>query len=338
VLFVAALLLMGAAHLIELDLRSVLSEPVQPTATTIANVAPPAQEGAPSLVVRQPQDVTVQQEFVERFSRMWDDVKEDFAEGDYTPALAGGALATLTVFVIFVAATRLPPLPKTWGAGESREDRFDSSMLHGAAIVLLLITALVCSFIRQRKGDTSGGYILEPFLVLAGARIVNVLIYPLIGRADIPRHRYVHLWSREFPVVVEQLSGDDHIRNGWCAALRVPADCRVRGRAGQPLDGARSGGLAADRSTADDGRRRSLRGSAAPSSGGASVPAWSGGPALCRLRRDGRCGPGGALRLRQPLGGPWASLLDCPRHRRRRAALPEHHRRHQSHQPALLLS
>ena len=97
-------------------------------------------------------------------------------------ALLAGALVTLLVAVIFMVATRVWKGPGTWLRGESREDRFEIRLLWTA--VLLLTAAVVAVPIRHTLLDgrgTSPAWLLQPFLVVAGAYLSAIALYGLFA-------------------------------------------------------------------------------------------------------------------------------------------------------------
>src|SRR6185295_1953746 len=116
-------------------------------------------------------------------------------------ALVAGAVLTLLVFVFFVVVTRpwLETRPKTWEAGETKDDRFARLVLNTAAVALLASIPLACWLIRgfTHLDEEHMGWIAEPFMVLTGARVANFALYPVIARADFKSH-WFELWSREF--------------------------------------------------------------------------------------------------------------------------------------------
>lgn len=197
VLFVAALLLMAIGHGIEPDLQAVLQPPATPEQVELATVTPLG-GAATGFVVNQKRDTRWQREFSERFGRAWHGVKSDFRETDLPQALTAGAIATLAVFAFFIVVTRLPAWPKRWGPGETREDRFDRIVLNIASAVIVATVVAACLVLRRRDLDGRMGWIVQPFLVLAGARIASFVLYPLIARTYFQRLRVLNLWSREF--------------------------------------------------------------------------------------------------------------------------------------------
>lgn len=196
VLFVLALLLMAAAHAIEPDLVGVLSPPVPDRRGEIAQAVP--QGGAAASYVITEDRSTWQQKYSERIARAATDVVADLRNTALPWALVWGAGATTVVFLLLVIATRLGGWPRRWGAGETQDDRLSRIVLRAAAGIVLVAVVAACA-VHRHSSDTSIGWIVEPFLVVTGARIMSFLLYVVIvTRAHLPRLPWLHLWSREF--------------------------------------------------------------------------------------------------------------------------------------------
>ena len=195
--FVVALLLMGLAHGLEPELQKVIARPSQQRVTDIATVLP-VSGGEPAYVVRQEETVSIRQAIGDRFIAVWDSVIHDATHSGLLGAAVVGAGAAIAVLIFFIVAVRQERWPIYWGAGETREDKFDRYVLNTAAVALALSLVLVWAFVKRTDNDGYAGWIVQPLLVLTGARVATFLLYPLIARVDF---RWLHrwnLWTREF--------------------------------------------------------------------------------------------------------------------------------------------
>jgi hypothetical protein len=197
IFFVTALLLMGLAHGLEPELHNLIRPPSRPKVTDLATVTPIA--GAePGYVVLQEEVVSIRQAIGDRLSPVWESVKHDARHTELLWAAGVGFAAALVVLAFFIVAVHQERWPGDWGAGETKEDKFDRYLLNTAAVVLGFSLVLVWAFVRRTDNDGYAGWIVQPLLVLTGARVTTFGLYPLIARADSRWLKRSKLWTREF--------------------------------------------------------------------------------------------------------------------------------------------
>jgi hypothetical protein len=196
ILFLTAVLLMGLAHGIEPDLRLQLAPETAQETTTLAAVTPTS--AGLGYSVTHLEEMSFSQAASDRFSRMWESVKWDVGHTGLLKAAGVGAMATLVVFVFLFLSTRQTRWPKSWGAGENKEDRFARFVLNTSAALLGLSLLIVWGFVERTDHDGHAGWIVQPFLVMAGARVTTFLLYVLIAKFNFPSIPFWNFWSREF--------------------------------------------------------------------------------------------------------------------------------------------
>jgi hypothetical protein len=194
VFFVSTLVLMGLAHTIEPDLDAQLKAKVKETTREIASVNATAGGGYKVTEVEEP---TLGDQLAGRFDLAWTHLTEDTSVKPLMQGVVWGIGASLLVFVGFIVAThRFRERPRSWGPGESQEDRFDRLLIRAACIVVALTVFFACSLLPAVRENARVGCVTGPFIVLVGVCLTNFLLYPLIARVDAAGG--LDLWSRKF--------------------------------------------------------------------------------------------------------------------------------------------
>jgi len=206
--FLIALMLMGAAHLLDrgLDARLTPGPALPAAAATPAVVCCGAVESQPDW----------RQQYAHRFNTAGADIWRMLKARRYEAPLAWGAATAVLVLGLFISAMRVRnhavrrkdqsrvARGLRWlhraTPGESAEDWFERRVLVGS--VLVLVTALLGFLFTHIDPDRGApmearqvGWVLQPALLLAGARLATLLLYPLIALCDgelLP----LTLWSR----------------------------------------------------------------------------------------------------------------------------------------------
>ncbi|MBI1872607.1 MAG: hypothetical protein HYS05_01800 [Acidobacteria bacterium] len=188
-LCVGAIVIMGTAHALGGDLPDLLrpGAPQRPGSVT-TRIAP--EGGGAAYIVTQTTDPELADQFAKRFSAAWDSAKTDLSTAVVVSWLAGGASVSLILLVLYLALLQWWQGPATWDPGDTREDKYERWVLKLTVVSLIgvLLGALQGA---TRPTPSSMAPLAYPFLFIAGARIGNFLLYPVMAMFD-----GAGLWTR----------------------------------------------------------------------------------------------------------------------------------------------
>jgi hypothetical protein len=199
-LAVISLLLLGAAHGLSRDIarwnttegRYKVEDPLAQTELRFTRGG--ATE--PETRVREATDAGLSAHLQHRVQLIWDDMTQNIRAREILTAAGAGAVVTMIVLLAFILAMRFWRGRFALKPGENRDDAVESPLLRRAA-GLLWATVFIVPFVNAQLADnrTSAAWLLQPFVVMAGAYLAAFLLYSFVF-AFTPLRVLEPLWSR----------------------------------------------------------------------------------------------------------------------------------------------
>ena len=201
-LSLAALLLLGAAHVLSSDVTK-WKAPDEASAANKYEVQPTQADTELRITrtdtggtVRELTDPAFLDNVTHRIGLVWTDMLADVTAQEIGTAFGAGFLASLVALAIFAVGIKVWKGATRAQPGESREDAYEVRLLRVAALLVWLAVFIV-PYANATVATTSGrgraAWLLQPFFVVAGAYVSAFLVYgfviALFGTAGL-------LWSR----------------------------------------------------------------------------------------------------------------------------------------------